>query len=336
MKRDMYAWLKEVQGETVKNPMPILSFPAIQLLGISVKELISDSDLQAKGMKAVADRVVSLASVSLMDLSVEAECFGSTIRVSDDEVPTVVGSLVSTMEEAQALPVPPVGAGRTGIYLDAIRKAEELISDRPVFAGVIGPFSLAGRLLDVTEAMIYCYEDPDMVHLVLRKATDFIIAYGRAYREAGANGIVVAEPLAGMLSPALEEEFSAPYVKEMVEALQEEDFLVIYHNCGNNTVQMLDSILSTGCAAYHFGNAVSMKDILERVPSDVMVMGNVDPAGQIRNGTPQSVELATRELLEECGSFSNFVLSTGCDVPPMSRWENIDAFFQAAEAYWRR
>ena len=99
---------------------------------------------------------------------------------------------------------------------------------------------------------------------------------------------------------------------------------------------MLDSILSTGCAAYHFGNAVSMKDILERVPSDVMVMGNVDPAGQIRNGTPQSVEQATRELLEECGSFSNFVLSTGCDVPPMSRWENIDAFFQAAEAYWRR
>ena len=123
MKRDMYAWLKEVQGETVKNPMPILSFPAIQLLGISVKELISDSDLQAKGMKAVADRVASLASVSLMDLSVEAECFGSTIRVSDDEVPTVVGNLVSTMEEAQALPVPPVGAGRTGIYLDAIRKA---------------------------------------------------------------------------------------------------------------------------------------------------------------------------------------------------------------------
>ena len=125
MKRDMYTWLKEVQGETVKNPMPILSFPAIQLLGISVKELISDSDLQAKGMKAVADRVVSLASVSLMDLSVEAECFGSTIRVSDDEVPTVVGSLVSTMEEAQALPVPPVRprANRSALVMSSPRSA---------------------------------------------------------------------------------------------------------------------------------------------------------------------------------------------------------------------
>lgn len=33
----------------------------------------------------VADRVDSATSVSLMDLSVEAECFGSTIRYSDDE-----------------------------------------------------------------------------------------------------------------------------------------------------------------------------------------------------------------------------------------------------------
>ena len=34
---------------------------------------------------------------------------------------------------------------RTGIYLDAIAEAKKLITDRPVFAGVIGPFSLAGR-----------------------------------------------------------------------------------------------------------------------------------------------------------------------------------------------
>ena len=57
--------------------MPILSFPSISLLNITVKELISDSNLQADGMKAVADACDTLASVSMMDLSVEAEAFGA-------------------------------------------------------------------------------------------------------------------------------------------------------------------------------------------------------------------------------------------------------------------
>lgn len=70
-----------------------------------------------------------------------------------------------------------MGAGRTGLYVEAIEKAVGMIQDRPVFAGVIGPFSLAGRLMDVTEAMIYCYEEPDMVHVLLEKATAFITDY---------------------------------------------------------------------------------------------------------------------------------------------------------------
>lgn len=57
-----------------------------------------------------------------------------------------------------------MGAGRTGQYIEAIRQACGLIQDRPVFAGVIGPYSLAGRLMDVTEIMVNCYADPDFVH----------------------------------------------------------------------------------------------------------------------------------------------------------------------------
>lgn len=258
MQRDMKQWLRAMIDSDKKKTIPVLSFPAVQLMDVSVKELISDSTMQARGMKLIADRVDSAASVSLMDLSVEAECFGAEISVSEDEVPTVVGSVVSSLEEAQALQVPQVGAGRTGIYLDAMKKAVELITDRPVFAGIIGPFSLAGRLADVTEIMIYCYEEPDMVHTILEKATQFLIDYAKAYKETGANGIVMAEPLAGLLSPDLAEEFSAPYVKRVVDAVQSDQFAVIYHNCGNSTIRTIDSILSTGSAAYHFGNAISM------------------------------------------------------------------------------
>lgn len=315
--------------------MPILSFPSVQLLDISVKELIASSDMQASGMKMIADRIDSAAAVSMMDLSVEAEAFGASVRFSDDEVPTVVGTLITDEDEAEALVVPAVNAGRTGLYIEAIRKACAQIADRPVFAGMIGPYSLAGRLLDVSEIMILCYEEPDMVHTVLRKATDFLIAYANAYKETGAAGIVVAEPLAGLLSPSLMEEFASPYMKEIVDAVQTEDFAVIYHNCGNAVEMLADEIISCGAAAYHFGNAVNMKTMLEKMPSDVLVMGNIDPVGELRNGTPASVYAKTMALLTECSAHGNFVISSGCDVPPMAKWENIDAFFKAVHDFYQ-
>ena len=328
MKQNMREWIKTLPQS--KKSFPILSFPCVSLLGCTVKELISDSDKQAEGMALVAQRTNSAASVSLMDLSVEAECFGATVRFSDDEVPTVVGRLIHDEEEANALTVPSVGAARSGLYVDAIRKAVPMITDRPVFAGIIGPFSLAARLLDVSEIMIDCYDEPDMVHTVLEKATEFLIEYAKAYKDAGANGIVMAEPVSGMLSLALEDEFSAPYVKKIVDAVQDEGFIVIYHNCGDNVGMMTESILSTGAAAYHFGNSVDMKEILEKMPNNTMTMGNVDPVGVLWMGDTDTVEKKTKEIIEKCAEYPNFVLSSGCDMPPNTPWENIEKFFEIA------
>lgn len=331
---NMKQWVADVIAADRKKAMPVLSFPSIQKMGITVAELISDSDKQAQGMKLVADAFDSAASVSLMDLSLEAEAFGSTIRVSDDEVPTVIGAIVSDEDEANALAVPEIGAGRTQVYIDAIEKACKLITDRPVFAGVIGPFSLAGRLLDVSEALVYCYDEPDMVHIVLEKASEFLIRYCKAYKEAGANGIVMAEPLAGLLSPELAEEFSAAYVRKIVEAVQDDEFLVVYHNCGNSALKTIDSIVTNGSLVFHFGNAIDMEAVMEHIPESMIAMGNVDPAGEFRNGTPESIYAKTKEVLEKCCRYKNFVISSGCDIPPMSSWDNISSFFKAVEDFY--
>ena len=333
---NMKAWLETIKNSNEKKAFPILSFPSVQLLGITVKELISDSDMQAKGMKMIADRVPSMASVSMMDLSVEAEAFGATVKTSDHEVPTIVGAIIESEEDAEALEIPAVGAGRTGLYIEAIEKACQLITDRPVFAGVIGPYSLAGRLLDVSEIMVLCYEEPDMVHAVLEKVTSFLIDYMNAYKKTGAGGVMVAEPLAGLLSPSLMEEFAAPYMKKIVDAVQTDDFLVIYHNCGDAILNLAEGIVSSGAAAYHFGNAVDMKAMLEKMPSDVPVFGNIDPVGEFRNGTPESIAKATETLLETCKEHPNFIISSGCDIPPMAKWENIDAFFGAVTNFYQK
>ena len=66
---NMKQWIAELRAAEVKKPMPILSFPSVQLLGIDVEKLISSAELQAQGMKAVADRTDALASVSMMAVS---------------------------------------------------------------------------------------------------------------------------------------------------------------------------------------------------------------------------------------------------------------------------
>ena len=333
MKQSMKNWIEDLKGAREKTALPILAFPAVSLLGVTVGEIVADSELQAEGMRLVAERTRSAAAVSFMDLSVEAECFGAEIHVGDGEVPTVTGRLIHSLEEAEALSVPEVGAARSGLYVEAVRKAKERITDRPVFAGMIGPFSLAARLSDVSEIMMDCYDDPDAVTALLERTTEFLIRYALAYKATGADGVMIAEPVAGMLSPALEEEFSSPYVRRIVEAVQDDGFLVIYHNCGDNTPRMLDSILSIGAAAYHFGNAVDMEEMLRRIPEDTVVMGNVDPAGVLCLGSTEDVRRETERLLALTEQYPNLIVSSGCDIPPRTPWENVDAFFGTVEAY---
>ncbi|MBE6608251.1 MAG: methyltransferase [Ruminococcaceae bacterium] len=313
--------------ENKDKTVPILSFPSTQLLGISVKELIASSDKQLSGMKAIADRCAVGASLNMMDLSVEAEAFGAKVLFEEDEIPTVTEGVITDICDVEDIEVPKVGSARTSLYIDGVRKAKKEIKDIPVFCGVIGPYSLAGRLFDMTELMMECYDSPDEVKILLSKATEFLKEYIKAFKEAGADGVVMAEPAAGLLSPALAEEFSEPFVKEIFESVNDDDFVICYHNCGNTVINMADSIASLGADIYHFGNAIELKDMIPLMPSDTIVMGNVDPV-LFKDGTPDDIRNSVQKVYDACSSFDNFMISSGCDIPALAKWENIDAYFE--------
>ena len=327
---DVRGWREQILSDKTKKAMPLLSFPGGRLIGANAGEMVKDGRLMARAMVEIAGRCDTLASVGMMDLSVEAEAFGAEIVFAENETPTVVGRLVKNMEDADALAVPPVISGRAPEYIGAIQLAKKNIVDKPVFGGVIGPFSLAGRLMDMTEIMITMYEEPELVHAVLIKCERFIAAYCAAFKRAGADGVIMAEPAAGLLSPDLADEFSSPYTRHICETVKDGTFAVIYHNCGR-TAPLMRSILSVGADGCHFGNAADMAEILALTPKNVLAFGNIDPAGQFVNGTPDSVYAATTALVEKCKTYDNFVPSSGCDIPITAPWENIDAFFRAVK-----
>ena len=328
MRQNMILWRDSVLASKQRLAMPIMTQPGIAQIGRTVFDAVTQSSVHGEAVRALARSYPTGAATMIMDLSVEAEAFGAKIRFSDIEVPTVTERCVFDENSIGDLSVPSLNAGRAGVYVEASRIAAGAISDRPVFAGCIGPFSLAARLFDVTEILTAILIDPEPIHNLLKKATRFLVSYVLAFKEAGANGIVISEPVAGVLSEDHCTEFSSAYVREIVAAAQDESFFVILHNCGD-TDTLVKSMHGTGAAGLHFGNRCKIVEALKQLPPDLLVFGNLDPSGVIKSGDPAFVAAETRRLLEATRSFRNFVLSSGCDVPPGVPVENIDALFRA-------
>jgi uroporphyrinogen decarboxylase len=324
----MDLWIRQTISTPNKKAMPLLSYPAVQQLFISVDRLLKSSNEMALGVRLIADRYDMPFATTYMDLSVEAEAFGANCTYHTDDIPTITGQLVSTQEEADALAIPEIGAGRTGKVIRALTKAMILVNDRPVFANCTGPFSLAGRLMDVNEVLLMTYEEPEVVHTVLEKCTQFLINYIRALKEAGANGIIMAEPLAGLMSVGPMKEFSSDYIKRIIDELQDRDFVFCYHNCSNAIEKKVDAVLATGARMFHFGDQADMWQLLETMPDNVIVMGNISPSAVFMCDSTDKMALDTQTLLRQCMIHDNFMISSGCDIPAKTPIQNVDKFFE--------
>lgn len=326
----MKQWAQEVITSARPIAIPIMTHPGIDLIGKKVIDAVKSGQVHADAVIALSKKYPSGAATVIMDLTVEAEVFGAELIFAEDEVPNVVGRLVSNLEEVQKLEVPPLTAGRVGEYLKANSIVAREIKDRPVFSGCIGPFSLAGRLFDMTEIMMAIYIEPETARLLLEKCAQFILAYVRALKDTGVNGIIVAEPAAGILSNEDALEFSTTYIKNIIDQVQDDNFMVVLHNCGN-TGNCTGSMVESGAGALHFGNKIDMIAALDQTPSEVLVMGNLDPVSVFKQATPAAVAKATAELLDRVKKYNNFIISSGCDTPAGVPPENIDAFYNAIQ-----
>ena len=314
--------------------IPFITHPGIALTGKKVLDVVTDGQAHYEAICALNEKFPAAACTVIMDLTVEAEAFGAEVVFPENEIPSVIGRLVVDMESVDRLTVPEMSAARLSQYLLANRLVAANIHDKPVFSVCIGPFSLACRLYDMSEFMMACYCEPDTARLLLTKCTRFIQNYCHALKQQGMNGVIIAEPAAGLLSGEGCDEFSTQYIKPMVEDVQDDDYMVIIHNCGN-IGQCTQAMLRTGAMGLHFGNKIDMIAVLQECPPDVLVLGNIDPVGLFKTAEPHVMKKAVRELLEKTKGYPNFILSSGCDVPPHTPYSNIEAFYEALNEYNR-
>ena len=324
----MNKFIKQLLDSDKRIAIPIMTHPGIEAIGKKVYDAVTNGEVHYQAIRNVTETYNTAACTVIMDLTVEAEAFGCTISMPEHEVPSVTGRLVYDEESVNRLQVPSLSVGRMPEYLKANRLAIENIKDKPVLSGCIGPFSLAGRLYDMSEIMVGIYIEPEVIKTLLDKCTAYITAYCKELKSLGATGVIMAEPAAGLLSNDDCQEYSTVYVKQIVEAVQDENFTVILHNCGNKG-QCTQAMIDSGAAALHFGNAVDMVATLEQCPPDLIVMGNIDPVGILKQASSEDVYRITSDLLAKTAGYKNFVISSGCDMPPLVPEANIKAFYKA-------
>lgn len=328
----MTQWVADVIRRKEVTALPVMTHPGIELNGNTVREAVSDGRVHYEAVMTLTRRYPSVAAATIMDLTTEAEAFGAEIAFSDGAVPAVSGRLLPDVESIFRLQVPSLSAGRIPAYLKANLLAAKAVDDRPLLAGCIGPFSLAGRLYDMSDIMMLIYEHPEAAHCLLQKCTEFIEKYCMALKLTGANGVMMAEPAAGLMSNDDCMLFSSQYVKQIVDRVQDDDFIVVLHNCGN-TGHCTKAMVATGAAAYHFGNKCKMEEVIREVPPTALAMGNIDPVSVFKDGMPFQMRQTVTDLLEKMRPYPNFVLSSGCDTPPHTPLANINAFFDALKEY---
>ena len=331
----MKQWVTDIIRQKEVKAIPVMTHLGIEQNGNTVHQAISDGRVHADAVIRLARQYSCAAACTIMDLTTEAEAFGAEITFSNEAVPSVSGHMLHDAIDIKRLQIPSLSTGRIPAYLKANLLAAQAIEDRPLFSSCIGPFSLAGRLYDMSEIMMLIYEQPDAAHTLLETCTDFIGKYCQAQKLTGANGVMMAEPAAGLLSNDDCQTFSSQYVRRIVEQVQDDTFIVILHNCGN-TGHCTKAMVATGAAAYHFGNKCRMEEVIRDVPSTALAMGNIDPVSIFKDGTPDTMRKTVFDLLDRMCNYPNFVLSSGCDIPPHTPPENIDTFFNTLNEWNRR
>lgn len=304
---------------------PLVGYPAVAYTGTTVEEALKDARVQADALLAFAAAAKPNVLFPFMDLSIESEALGLPVRFKEMDSPDITDHPVKAADDLATLADPSVpDGGRFSVVLETIR-ALEAGSDAMVGGYLASPFTLAGQLMSAEEISVNTMLDPDLCHAVLDFACHVTCDFAAAQQEAGADFVVLLEPTAALLSPELYESFVGPYVRRVAERV---DVPVVLHVCGQTT-KLIPSFVKDPVQGLSLDTDVDLAAIAPQVPEDVAIIGNVSPVDEMLNGTPRSIRDAVAKLGAAMARYPNFVPSTGCDVPPDTPKENLEAFTAA-------
>jgi [methyl-Co(III) methylamine-specific corrinoid protein]:coenzyme M methyltransferase len=262
------------------------------------------------------------------DITAEAEFFGCEIKDgTKEQQPSVVGHVVSSVEDIEKLKGYNLDHGRIGVVCEAIKILADKYGDElPVMGSMIGPFSLAQHI-NGDDWFMAIFTDESFGLALMGFTTDFCVAYAEKMVENGADTMVIIDPTASaqLIGAEFYEKFVVPFHARIVDAMHKVNVPVVLHICGDTT-QGLALMESSGVDGISVDQNVDVATAVGSVEKAVIV-GNLDPVNMLWNQTPEAIKGQSQKVLDAGVG----LLAPGCGIVSKTPTVNLQAMVEMAK-----
>jgi len=210
------------------------------------------------------------------------------------------------------------------VVLDALAILRRQVGGKVCIVGkVMGPWTIAYHMAGTQNLLLQVgLGEKDKVVKMLRQLMPVSIAFARAQFQAGADIVVLADHATGNLVGAYHyKELLLPIHQEITSTIEGP---LILHVCGN-CLDRLELFADAGFDAYHFEWQVDAKVAVEKVGHRMGLVGNVNNAQVLFQGTPDEVRNQVRYAVEAGVN----IIAPECAVPLTTPLENLKALVAA-------
>ncbi len=269
-----------------------------------------------------------------MDACVESEAVGSTLIYTAEQYPDVNVYALTRDSDFHSLEVPDSSrAGRMPDFLKAASILREQAPDGLAVVGcVLGPMSLACQLLSLETALYLAIDETDRFEALLDFCAAVAINFGIAQIRAGVHLPLIFEPVASpeVVPTQFFRELIAPRIKQIFTALKDGNSMANWLHITGQINAILPLYPDIGVEIANFDYCVDPQSAQSLLP-DTCLDGNLKPYDFVK-ATPETIAAESNYLLQQFSDRGGFILSSGCEIPPESRPENISAMVHSVRA----
>jgi uroporphyrinogen decarboxylase len=332
---------KVIQGE-ILTPLPvgfIIDSPWLpNWYGIDILDYFSNDRLWLEAnLKAIQSfpEVLFLPGFwAEYGMCGEPSAFGARAAFPRNEFPHAF-PCIRTPEEIASLEVPdPVKDGLGPLMLNRLRlnRADiEAAGHQIRFSVSRGPLNIASYLMGTTELMTALMTHPGEIHLLIRKITDYLLAFHRHQAELfpSIDGILMLDDLIGFISEEQFVEFALPYFRELYDCGHSVKFL---HNDAS-CMESVSYLPDMGVNLFNMGFETDLNQLKEMTGNRVTMLGNIPPRDVLAGGSGADVREAAGKLLAGLEDHSRVIYSCGGGMPPGVSSENLAIFIETVQNF---
>jgi len=313
--------------------MPITMMFAAEQIGARYYDYVTDYRVLAEAQIRTAEKFGFDYVSVISDPAREPADLGAPVEFYPDQPPALIEdrALLADKTKLAALRLPdPFGGGRMHDRVRGVELLKRRAGDALLVEGwVEGPCAEGADLRGINTLMMDFYDDPGFVEDLFEFAVAMELAFAKAQVEAGADLIGVGDAAASLVGPKFYNGFVWKYERRLIEGIHQMGAAVRLHICGN-TRKILDGMGRTGADIVDLDYLSPMAEGRAAMGPGQVLLGNLEPVGMLRNGTPETVRQAVAACHHDAGG--NYVAGAGCEVCRDTPEANLRALCEYAYA----